>query len=115
MGCKCLYLSHNSFWMVTDIVVGNTQKVDPECLFQDLLPVTVALLNAFNLVDAALHFHGKFCPAAVEVQPKRSDDLLTPKVQPATAVIPQSFPEIIFGQCRPMPCLPCQCQQCFPH
>ena len=85
-------MADNFFEVMPDIFVGHPQKADAEFLFQDLLPVCIASLDAFDLVDAAIHFDRELGRMAVEVQPERTNAVLTPKMQAAAAVVPQLFP-----------------------
>ena len=80
-------MGNDFFYVMPNIFIGHTQKADAELLFQNLLPVRIALLDAFDLVDTAIHFDCKFGSVALEVQPERPDYFLTSKVQAAAAVV----------------------------
>jgi len=108
-------LGDNFFYATSDIFVGHAQKADAEFLFQDLLPVGVPALNAFDLVNASIHFHGELYLAAVKVEPERTNTVLTPEVQAAAAVIPQSLPQVLLRRCRRVPRLPRKRSQHLTH
>ena len=115
MGSECTNLRDDIFDAIADFVVCDPQEVDVKFVFQNVLAVSVASPNAVNVMNTAVYFDCEFETSAIEVKSKRADNLLTPEMQPATTMVSQALPEVVFRRGRQMSCLPGKRSQHLPH